>query len=77
MFAYYYSDIGNVQAAHGRASAVATALKRAHPESILISYQGDGDLAGAGLHSCRTTASFSFPSRALARDPTRGEEFCD
>ena len=48
VFAYYYFDVGNVQAAHGRASAVATALKRAHPESIVISYQGDGDLAAIG-----------------------------
>ncbi len=48
VFAYYYFDVGNVQAAHGRASAVATALKRACPESIVISYQGDGDLAAIG-----------------------------
>ena len=48
VFAYYYFDVGNVQAAHGRASAVAMALKRAHPESIVMSYQGDGDLAAIG-----------------------------
>jgi len=48
VFAYYYFDVGNVQAAHGRAPAVATALKRAHPESIVMSYQGDGDLAAIG-----------------------------
>ncbi len=48
VFAYYYFDVGNVQAAHGRAPAVATALKRANPESIVISYQGDGDLAAIG-----------------------------
>ena len=48
VFAYYYFDVGNVQAAHGRASAVATALKRAHPQSIVMSYQGDGDLAAIG-----------------------------
>ena len=48
VFAYYYFDVGNVQAAHGRASAVATALKRAGPESIVIAYQGDGDLAAIG-----------------------------
>jgi 2-oxoisovalerate ferredoxin oxidoreductase beta subunit len=48
VFAYYYFDVGNVQAAHGRASAVATAVKRAHPESIVMSYQGDGDLAAIG-----------------------------
>ena len=48
VFAYYYFDVGNVQAAHGRASAVATAMKRSHPESIVMSYQGDGDLAAIG-----------------------------
>jgi len=48
VFAYYYFDVGNVQAAHGRAPAVATAIKRARPESIVISYQGDGDLAAIG-----------------------------
>lgn len=48
VFAYYYFDVGNVQAAHGRAPAVATGLKRGNPESIVISYQGDGDLAAIG-----------------------------
>jgi 2-oxoisovalerate ferredoxin oxidoreductase beta subunit len=48
VFAYYYFDTGNVQAAHGRAPAVATAVKRAHPEKMVISYQGDGDLAAIG-----------------------------
>ncbi len=48
VFAYYYFDMGNVQAAHGRAPAVATALKRANPQSMVIAYQGDGDLAAIG-----------------------------
>jgi len=48
VFAYYYFKCGNVQAAHGRAPAVATGLKRALPNSIVINYQGDGDLAGIG-----------------------------
>jgi 2-oxoisovalerate ferredoxin oxidoreductase beta subunit len=48
VFAYYYFDLGNVQAAHGRASAVATAAKRACPDKVVISYQGDGDLAAIG-----------------------------
>ncbi|MBP7461141.1 MAG: 2-oxoacid:acceptor oxidoreductase family protein [Candidatus Delongbacteria bacterium] len=48
VFVYYYLDTGNVQVAHGRAQAVATAVKRAHPDSIVISYQGDGDLAAIG-----------------------------
>ncbi|MBI1791133.1 MAG: 2-oxoacid:acceptor oxidoreductase family protein [Acidobacteria bacterium] len=48
VFGYYYFDVGNVQAAHGRASAVACAVKRALPESVVLSYQGDGDLAAIG-----------------------------
>jgi 2-oxoisovalerate ferredoxin oxidoreductase beta subunit len=48
VFAYYYFDTGNVQAAHGRAPAVATGLKRSNPEAMVISYQGDGDLAAIG-----------------------------
>ncbi len=48
VFLYYYFDVGNVQVAHGRAPAVATGLKRARPDSIVISYQGDGDLAAIG-----------------------------
>ncbi|MEO8597224.1 MAG: 2-oxoacid:acceptor oxidoreductase family protein [Candidatus Solibacter sp.] len=48
VFGYYYFDVGNIQAAHGRAPAVATAVKRSCPESIVIGYQGDGDLAAIG-----------------------------
>lgn len=48
VFAYYYFDVGNVQVAHGRAPAAATAIKRTCPDKIVISYQGDGDLAAIG-----------------------------
>jgi 2-oxoisovalerate ferredoxin oxidoreductase beta subunit len=48
VFAYYYFDTGNVQVAHGRAPAAATALKRACPDKLVIAYQGDGDLAAIG-----------------------------
>ncbi len=48
VFAYYYFNVGNVQVAHGRAPAAATALKRSNPESIVMAYQGDGDLAAIG-----------------------------
>jgi 2-oxoisovalerate ferredoxin oxidoreductase beta subunit len=48
VFVYYYFDTGNIQVAHGRAPAVATALKRANPHAVVISYQGDGDLAAIG-----------------------------
>jgi 2-oxoisovalerate ferredoxin oxidoreductase beta subunit len=48
VFTYYYFDTGNIQAAHGRAPAVATAVRRSRPDSIVISYQGDGDLSAIG-----------------------------
>jgi 2-oxoisovalerate ferredoxin oxidoreductase beta subunit len=48
VFAYYYFDVGNVQVAHGRAPAGATGIKRSCPDKIVISYQGDGDLAAIG-----------------------------
>lgn len=48
VFAYYYMNCGNIQAAHGRAPAVATGVRRTLPHSIVISYQGDGDLAAIG-----------------------------
>jgi 2-oxoisovalerate ferredoxin oxidoreductase beta subunit len=48
VFTYYYYDVGNISAAHGRAPAVATGVKRSRPESIVIDYQGDGDLAAIG-----------------------------
>ncbi len=48
VFVYYYFDTGNFQVAHGRAPAVATGIKRTHPNAIVISYQGDGDLAAIG-----------------------------
>lgn len=49
VFAYYYFDTGNIQVAHGRAPAVATGVSRA-TDAVVISYQGDGDLASIGLN---------------------------
>lgn len=48
VFAYEWFHCDGVQASHGRAAAVATGLKRANPDLIVISYQGDGDLAAIG-----------------------------
>ena len=48
VFAYNYIDIDWVEAAHGRAPAVATALKRLNPGRMVFTYQGDGDLAAIG-----------------------------
>ena len=45
---YNYFTVDMVQAAHGRAPAVATGVKRANPENIVFTYQGDGDLAAIG-----------------------------
>jgi 2-oxoisovalerate ferredoxin oxidoreductase beta subunit len=49
VFLFYYFDVGNSQAAHGRAPAVGLGHKLANPDSIVVSYQGDGDLASIGL----------------------------
>jgi 2-oxoisovalerate ferredoxin oxidoreductase beta subunit len=57
VFAYYYFDVGNVQSAHGRAPAVGTGVQRARPNSIVISYQGDGDLAAIGLNEILQAAN--------------------
>lgn len=48
VFAYYYFDVDMVESAHGRGAAVATGIKRAFPEAVVFTYQGDGDLAGIG-----------------------------
>lgn len=48
VFAYYYFDVDMVESAHGRGAAVATGMKRANPESIIFTYQGDGDLSAIG-----------------------------
>jgi 2-oxoglutarate ferredoxin oxidoreductase subunit beta len=48
VFAYHYMDIDMQEAAHGRASAVATGVKRVRPDKYVFSYQGDGDLAAIG-----------------------------
>lgn len=48
VFLYGYFDIDVVESPHGRASAVATGVKRARPDAIVFTYQGDGDLAAIG-----------------------------
>jgi Pyruvate:ferredoxin oxidoreductase and related 2-oxoacid:ferredoxin oxidoreductases, beta subunit len=56
VFAYKYLDIDWQQAAHGRAPALATAVKRLLPDRYVFTYQGDGDLAAIGtaetIHAC-------------------------
>lgn len=48
VFAYNYFNIDMMEAAHGRAPAVATGIKRVRPDSVVFTYQGDGDLASIG-----------------------------
>jgi len=48
VFAHHYFDVDMIESAHGRGAAVATGLKRACPETIVFTYQGDGDLAAIG-----------------------------
>ena len=48
VFAYNYFNCDMIEAAHGRAPAVATGVKRSDPEKIVFTYQGDGDLAAIG-----------------------------
>lgn len=48
VFAYHYFDVDMVESAHGRGAAVATGLKRACPDTVVFTYQGDGDLAAIG-----------------------------
>lgn len=56
VLAYEFMDVDIQQAAHGRAPAVATAIKRLFPEKFVFTYQGDGDLAAIGtaetIHAC-------------------------
>jgi 2-oxoisovalerate ferredoxin oxidoreductase beta subunit len=63
IFMYYYMDLGNISASHGRAPAVATGVKRVRPDSIVFCYQGDGDLAAIGgneiLHAANRGESIS------------------
>ncbi|HSR50918.1 MAG TPA: 2-oxoacid:acceptor oxidoreductase family protein [Acidobacteriota bacterium] len=61
VFLYYYLDVGNTQAAHGRAPAVALGHKLANPKATVIAYQGDGDLASIGLAEIIQAAQVGLP----------------
>ncbi|MFI3262722.1 MAG: thiamine pyrophosphate-dependent enzyme [Rikenellaceae bacterium] len=56
VLAYDYIDVDWIEAAHGRAPAIASAVKRLMPEKMVFTYQGDGDLAAIGtaetIHAC-------------------------
>jgi 2-oxoglutarate/2-oxoacid ferredoxin oxidoreductase subunit beta len=62
VIAYNYMDVDMQEAAHGRATAVATGIKRYMPDKIVYTYQGDGDLAAIGtaetMHACNRGENF-------------------
>ncbi len=49
VFSYKYINVDSCEAAHGRAAAMATGVKRVNPDNIVFTYQGDGDLASIGI----------------------------
>jgi len=57
VLAYNYLDVDIVEAAHGRATAVATGMKKMNPDHFVFSYQGDGDLAAIGTSETIHAAS--------------------
>ncbi|MFA7173366.1 MAG: 2-oxoacid:acceptor oxidoreductase family protein [Kiritimatiellia bacterium] len=57
VFGYFYWDVGNISAAHGRSPSAATGLARTLKNKSIICYQGDGDLAAIGLNSTIQAAS--------------------
>jgi 2-oxoisovalerate ferredoxin oxidoreductase beta subunit len=61
VFLHYYLDVGHTQAAHGRAPAVGLGQKLANPDAVVISYQGDGDLASIGLAEILQAAQMGVP----------------
>lgn len=61
VFLYYYLDVGNTQAAHGRAPAVGVGHKVANPNAIVLAYQGDGDLASIGLAEIMQACQMGLP----------------
>jgi len=63
VFAYYYFNVDGIGAAHGRAPATATGVKRVSPGMLVFTYQGDGDLAAIG-------------TAELVHSATRGEKIC-
>lgn len=61
--AHHYMNVDMLESAHGRAPAVASGIKRVHPDSLVFTYQGDGDLASIGTSEIIHAAE-------------RGEKFC-
>lgn len=64
VLAYEFMNVDMIQAAHGRAPAVATGVKRCYPDKYVFTYQGDGDLAAIGtaetIHACNRGENFTI-----------------
>lgn len=64
VLAYEFMNVDMIQAAHGRAPAVATGVKRCYPGKFVFTYQGDGDLAAIGtaetIHACNRGENFTI-----------------
>ena len=64
VFAYNSTDLDWVEAAHGRATAMATGIKRLQPDKLVFTYQGDGDFAAIGtcesIHACNRGESIAI-----------------
>ncbi len=61
VLAYYYLNVDMAEAAHGRAPAMATGIKRVSPDKVVFTYQGDGDLAAIGTSEIVHTANRGEP----------------
>lgn len=61
--AHHYMNVDMIESPHGRAPAVASGIRRVHPDSVVFTYQGDGDLASIGANEIIHAAE-------------RGEKFC-
>lgn len=61
VFAYNYLDVDACVAAHGRAPAMATGVKRVHPDKVVFTYQGDGDMASIGMGEVMHAAARGEP----------------
>ena len=68
VFLHWYLDVAHSQASHGRASAVALGHKLANPASVVVSYQGDGDLASIGLLEIMQAAQLGDPNHRHLRE---------
>jgi 2-oxoglutarate ferredoxin oxidoreductase subunit beta len=63
VFAYNYFNMDFAEAAHGRAPAMATGIKRVNPGKLVFTYQGDGDLASIGAAEILHARSYSSITR--------------